>query len=233
MWRDIDEAIASIRSGPAPKVPVAVAVTASAGAVVAGNAVVLLQRRLGGTAGELLTTVAHPLLGLAGASVLIGAGWRRRDVGLSLPSGGTLASVRRPALAVAWALGVAVVATWIRGGTHDGVSDRVTVLRLMIGTALGEELIHRAVLFPLWAATGRPSRDVGVANGVAFGAWHLAAVAPKGWGGRIAGILGPAVPGTALFLWGRCRSGSVVGSWLLHVATNLPGVVARAWSKPV
>jgi Type II CAAX prenyl endopeptidase Rce1-like len=229
-WRAVAGEAASIGSGPAPRVPVAVALGVTAGTVTAGNAVVLLQRRLGGDTGELLTTVALPLLGASGSVALIAAGWRRRDVGMMLPSRRALGRLPRPARALAGVLGAAAIATLVRGGSHDGISDRLTIVRLVVGTALGEEMIHRGALFALWAATGRPTRTVVVANAVAFGAWHIVTVAHQGWLTRIAGIVVPALPGTALFLWGRCRSGTVLGSTLLHVGTNLPFVVARLWS---
>jgi hypothetical protein len=34
-----------------------------------------------------------------------------------------------------------------------------------------------------------------------------------------------------MFLWTRCHSGSVAGASLLHLVTNLPGVVAAVWRR--
>ena len=229
-WQPVAGEVLEIGDGPARRVPLPLAVAITSGVVIWGNAVVIAQRRVGGDAGEIVTTIAHPVLGATACAALLATGWRGADLGLVPPSRAALAGWQRPAILLALGVGGVAIATAVRGGPYEGGSARLSVLRVVVGTALGEELLHRAVLFPLWAATRRSPRFVAVAHGIAFGAWHIAAVAPKGWGGRIVGILGPAIPGTALFLWARCRSRSVAGSWLLHSSTNLPGVAAAAWS---
>jgi membrane protease YdiL (CAAX protease family) len=126
------------------------------------------------------------------------------------------------------ALTAAVGALLILDGVEeDGTSVRLSTLRLVVGTAFGEELIHRGALFALWSSTGSSPQMVAVANGIAFGAWHIAGVRSQGWVGRASEVFVPAIAGTALFLWGRCRSKSVAGSWALHLATNLPGHAIR------
>lgn len=229
-WNTVASEVVAIADGPAPRVPVWLAVGITCGAVAWGNAVVLVQRRVGGDAGELVTTVAHPMLGLAACAALLATGWRSADLGLVPPSRRALGRLRRPATVLALVAVGAAIATVVRGGIDDGVNARISILRLVIGTALGEELVHRGVLFPLWAATRRTPKLVVAANAVAFGAWHVASVAPTGWFGRLSGILGPATFGTALFLWGRSRSRSIVGPWLLHTMTNLPGLIAEMWA---
>jgi membrane protease YdiL (CAAX protease family) len=231
-WHVIADERAAIQEGPAPRVSTPVAVGVTAGVVIAGNALVVLQRRAGGNLGGSLTTIVMPLLGTAGSVALIAAGWRRRDLGLAFQPRRDLAGLRRPASALAGTLSAASIATLLRGGRHDGISDGLTVVRVVVGTALGEELIHRGVLFALWAATGESTKTVAVANAVAFGAWHIMAATSETRHPRPARIVVPMVAGTALFLWARARSGSVFGSSLLHAATNLPFVLLRLWSEP-
>jgi membrane protease YdiL (CAAX protease family) len=231
-WHVIADERAAIQEGPAPRVSTPVAVGVTAGVVIAGNALVVLQRRAGGNLGGSLTTIVMPLLGTAGSVALIAAGWRRGDLGLVFHPRRDLGGLRRPASVLAGSLAAASIATLLRGGRHDGVGDGLAVLRVVVGTALGEELIHRGVLFALWAATGRSTKTVAVANAVAFGAWHIVAAASETWHPRSARIVVPAAGGTTLFLWARARSGTVLGATLVHAATNLPFVLRRLWSEP-
>jgi membrane protease YdiL (CAAX protease family) len=229
----VREEAAWIGAGPAPRVSVGVAAGVTAAAVAWGNGVVLVQRTLGGDAGEWFTAAANPLLGAAGCTALFAAGWRREDLGLRWPS--WRASGRRwlPGVAVGALVAGAAGVLALTGGTDAAGADaRVSLVRMAVGTALGEELVHRGFLFGLWSATGRSPWIAIAANGVAFGAWHLAAVQPYGRAGRLVGVLGPATAGTAAFLWARCRSRSVLGSAPLHLATNITGSLVRPRLAP-
>lgn len=228
-FRPIAAEVHAIAEGPAPHVSVGTAVAVSVGLVAAGNGVVALGERLSGDARELATTALNSLVGFVGVRGLLASGWRRTDLGLVQPS--WQGDWRLAAILVTGGAVAAIVGTVIRGGIYRGSNARVTILRLVVGTALGEEVVHRAVLFPLWAATRRSPLLVIAANGVTFGAWHLASVVRKGWTGRLFGVIGPATAGAAMFVWARCHSGSLAGASLLHLVTNLPGVVAAVWRR--
>jgi hypothetical protein len=216
--------VESISRGPSPDVSVGVALALTGATIAWGNAVVLVTRNLSGDARNVLTTAAHPLFGVALCATMRMAGWRSADMGLTVPSRATLSRLSRPAVSLAGGLIAAAGSLFVLGGVNDeGTSARLSTLRLVLGTALGEELINRGALFALWSATGCSPQTVAVTNGLAFGAWHLAGVRSQGWVGRASEVFVPAIAGTALFLWGRCRSKSITGSWALHLATNLPG----------
>jgi hypothetical protein len=220
--------IQSIADGPAPHVPLCVALVATGGAVLWGNAVVLASRAVGGNAGEVITTLAHPLLGAVGCVALRLAGWRYVDLGLRAPTLRSLSSWKWPGALLTAAASAGAVFLASNGGTSDeGLSVRLALVRLLVGTALGEELIHRGVLLALWSSTGVPARYVALANGLAFGCWHLAGAAPKGPLAVSVEFGATATIGTALFLWGRCRSRSMAGAWLLHSSTNITGGLIR------
>jgi membrane protease YdiL (CAAX protease family) len=209
-------------------VPVGLALAGTGGAVAFGNAVVLTSRAIGGNAGEVVTTVAIPLFGAAGCVALRLAGWHRADLGLRAPSRRAVSSLWWPSIVLAAVMGGIAIAAAARGGvTDDGLSIRVSVLRVVVGTALGEELVHRGVLLPLWASTGISPAGVALANGLGFGMWHVAAAYPKGWLVVLGEVGATATLGAAVFLWARCRSCSVAGSGLLHLSTNLPGLLLR------
>lgn len=221
--------VESISRGPSPEVPVKVAIAVTGATVVWGNVVVMATRTLSGSRGEVVTTIAHPLFGAALCAAMRTARWRNSDLGLAIPSRAQLARLSRPATVIVVALTAAAASLFVLDGEDEvGTSTRLSTLRLVIGTALGEELIHRGALLALWSSTGCSPRTVAVANGIAFGAWHLAGVKSQGWVGRAAEVFGPAIGGTALFLWARCRSKSVAGSWALHLSTNLPGHALKA-----
>lgn len=103
------------------------------------------------------------------------------------------------------------------------------VLRVVVVTATGEELIYRGLLLALAARTFGAGMAV-VATSVSFGLWHvgdawdavegsflvqLAAVVVVVVGSGVGGVV---------FAWSRIRTGSLVGPILLHTATNLPGI---------
>ena len=224
-WRNCVQAeVKSISRGPSPEVPVSVAVALTGATIVWGNAVVLATRAMSGGARDVFTTVTHPLFGAALCASMRMNGWQSADMGLAMPSRVELFQLKQPLRYLGAALAAAVAALFILDGADkEGSSARLSTLRLVVGTAFGEELIHRGALFALWSSTGCSPQTVVVANGLAFGAWHLAGVRSQGRLGRASEVFVPAIAGTALFLWGRCRSKSVAGSWALHLTTNLPG----------
>jgi membrane protease YdiL (CAAX protease family) len=203
------------------------AVAATIGVVLAGNLVVVIGRRLEPDVRECLTLAAIPAIGAVTCSIMRAAGWSNAALGIAPVSKERAGCWRRPGLVLAAAACVTAFRAVTTGGRSSGGADlRIATLRLVFGTALGEELTHRGALLGMWATTGTEPRIVVIANCAAFGAWHVAGAAPNGWIRGTGEVLGAAIGG-ALFIWGRMRSRSVAGSWLLHVATNLPGLPGR------
>jgi membrane protease YdiL (CAAX protease family) len=208
-----------LRGRAGVRVPVVVAVVASVLAVAWGNGTVVAGRRLGHD--DAVTLVAVPALAAAGLAALRWAGWTWRDLGLGWPS----AEPPR-AQPLAWLGAATAVAV---GGAVVGLvagpgATRLAVVRLVLGTAAGEEVVHRSVLLALWAATPVGGRAVVAANVVTFGAWHVAAATHadglRWWEAAV-----PA--GTAvLLLWARLRFRSVLAPVAFHAGGNLPGLVA-------
>jgi membrane protease YdiL (CAAX protease family) len=205
------------------RVSIPAALALSGGIAIWGNGVVLVQRRLGGAAGEVITLAVHPTAALIALAILRLRGWRGSDLGLS---------PRALAPRGRWnALLVLVAALsafgFARGGMcHQDVALRLSIVRLLLGTALGEELVHRGLMPAIWTATRSSPLGVLVANAATFGAWHVAGAWAKPWPARIAEIAVPTVLGAPLFLWARLRTGGVSAPTLLHAAINLPGLIA-------
>jgi membrane protease YdiL (CAAX protease family) len=206
------------------RVSVPAALAVSGGVVIWGNGVVLVQRRLGGSAGEVITLAAHPTAGLIALAILRLRGWHGSDLGLSpkaiAPRGrwGALLVILVAALS---AFGFA------RGGMcREEVTLRLSLVRLLVGTALGEELVHRGLMPAIWTATRSSPLGVLVANAATFGAWHVAGAWAKPWPARIVEVGVPTLLGAPLFLWARLRTGGVSAPTLLHAAVNLPGLIA-------
>ena len=103
-----------------------------------------------------------------------------------------------------------------------GVDDRgwLHLVRVLVGTALGEELVHRGVLIATWSSTSVRARGVVLANVVAFGAWHVASAwHADGFEPR---EIAPPAGGAVLFLWARLRFRSVLAPAAGH-AINVWG----------
>jgi membrane protease YdiL (CAAX protease family) len=117
-----------------------------------------------------------------------------------------------------WVVAAVTLATALLIGMVDS-PKRLQVVRLVIATAGGEEVLHRSALLAVWASTPVGPVVAAVVNAVAFGAWHVAGA----WGKGHLGVLEVAVPtlGAFVFLWARLRYRSVAVPVILHLAINL------------
>ena len=201
------------------------ALAASVALAAWGNGAVVASRWLGHS--PLVALVGHPVLAASVLGGLVRQGWAAGDLGLVPPrlrrsSGAALGVVGLAGLAVL----VGVPAALVRGGGGDQRGPGglgVELVRLLVGTAFGEEALFRGALLAAWAATPAPPRAVAAAHAASFGLWHVAAA----WHDGRFHPVEVAVPaaGSCLFLWGRLRFGSLGVPWLLHAATNLCGLV--------
>lgn len=197
--------------------PLALAVLMTILLVIWGNAVVLAGRLL--EAPDAVTLVGHPALALGVTLILLRRGWRPGALGFSNPEPRPDSRPLRALLAVL-AVTVGVACTGILALEP---SKRLDVIRLLVGSAAGEELLHRSVLLAVWSSSSARPLLVAAANSAAFGAWHLVGA----FHGGAFHPLEVAVPalGTLVFLWARLRYRSVAAPIVLHVVTNLPGIV--------
>jgi membrane protease YdiL (CAAX protease family) len=196
-----------------PPVSLREAAAASALVVAYGNAVVIVGRQFDEPL--LATTIGVPLLGA------VGIGWLRRrgtswhDLGFRFPHEGVSSRARWILRCAATLAAGGVIARLVLGDAEN----RVDLLRLLIGTALGEEIVHRSVVLALWCGTRLPARLVVAANAIVFGLWHVAGAVKPGGFQPIDVVLSTA--GTLLFLWSRLHFRSVVAPALLHTSTNI------------
>jgi predicted Abi (CAAX) family protease len=209
--------LARLRVASGRPVPLHIAVAVTAAVVVYGNAVVWAGRQLGGRrpgVRESITLVAVPAGGMLGAILLVALGWTWADLGLRWP-------VRRRLwwLLAGWAAVVGAVAAWYLI-TGTGL-QRLSVVRVLVGTAFGEELVHRSVLLAVWLATRVRLRFVVIANAVAFGLWHVVGASTSD-GFRPWDVVVPMGLGLGL-LWARLTYRSVVAPAVFH-ASNIVGV---------
>ena len=197
--------------------PLAVAALMTILLVIWGNAVVLVGRRL--EAPDAVTLVAHPALALGVTLLLLRRGWRPVTLGLSSPDPQPDSRPLRALLAVL-AVTIGVTSAVVLALEP---SKRLDVIRLLVGTAAGEELLHRSALLALWSSTSARPLLATAASSAGFGAWHLIGA----FHGGTFHPLEVAVPafGTLVFLWARLRYQSVVAPIVLHGVTNLPGIV--------
>jgi membrane protease YdiL (CAAX protease family) len=207
--------LAAIRAAGPSTSPV-VAVIWSAVAVVWGNGVVTAGRAFGHD--QLATLVGVPLFGLAGWGWLARRGFRREAIGMRFPR-----VDRAGPLTVPTAVAAVVVAVGTVAGLATSADEMrpLRTIRTIVGTAFGEELIHRGVLLTLWASTGARASVVLAANMVGFGAWHAAGASCGGF--RPAEVLWPTI-GAALFVWLRLRFRSVWAPVTVH-GLNVLGVL--------
>lgn len=207
--------LAAIRPAGSPTSVVG-AVTWSLAATAWGNAVVLGGRRFGQD--QWVTLIAVPLFGLAGWWWLRRRGFRRPAIGAQRPR-----TVHAPFLAplLVVAAGVAGICALAGLATFGQERRGLRTIRTMVGTAFGEELIHRGVLLAVWAGTGLAAWQVAAANMIVFGAWHLAGAVCDGF--HPEEVIGPAALAVPL-VWLRLRFGSIFAPMAVHAATNLPGI---------
>ncbi|HEV2067647.1 MAG TPA: CPBP family glutamic-type intramembrane protease [Thermomicrobiales bacterium] len=215
--REIDRCLAELhrlqRLGHA-KIPVATAAGASAIVAGLGNGVVLLGRRW--CEEEWITLIAVPVIGVAGMSLLRRRGWSWRDLGfrpLVVQSSARLAS----------ALVLAATCLAAVSGVVAFLSRELTaleVVRTLVGTAVGEEIVHRSVVLAAWVDTRLRAGWVVAANMITFAVWHVAGANA----GRFSWIevIGPGLLALPL-LWARLRFHSVLAPAAFHGAANLTG----------
>lgn len=195
-----------------PHVPTAAALIASAVVVAWGNGLVLAARDAA-PHGEAVTLAGQLVFVPAAVLIALWAGrLTRAELGFRLPR-------RAPGFPVVVVAALVVVAgtavALVRAGRCD---DAVGLVRLLVGTAVGEEVLFRGVLFALWARTSVNTTVLVAVHAASFVLWHVAGAAPLE-------LLGPTAGGV-FFLWARCRYGSVAAPAALHAAMNLPGWVA-------
>lgn len=205
-----------------------VALTATALVLALGNGLVVLTRRINKPSdtrkGETLTLVVLSATGAALLVALVALGWPARDLGLAMPE---LRGLGWPATALVWAAGLVVVVFGViavkkSSSPHDAAAPRLKLARLLLGTAFGEEALHRGFLLAIWCGTDTNSGRIVAVNAVGFGLWHVAG-AIKGKRFRCCDVAVPAL-GALLFLWGRLATGSLLTPILLHAAINVSGI---------
>ncbi|MCA1702096.1 MAG: CPBP family intramembrane metalloprotease [Actinobacteria bacterium] len=152
------------------------------------TAVVVAGRRWNGQS-EWITLVGVPAIGLAGAAVLWRRGWSRRDLSFRWPAVDPPRWFAQGAVVLAVAL---AAASGIIAKISGEELPAVEVVRLLVGTAFGEEFVHRAVVLGVWASTTVRSRWVVVANMGTFALWHVAGASHRS-GFRWWEVAGPGV----------------------------------------
>jgi membrane protease YdiL (CAAX protease family) len=185
-----------------------------------GNGLVLLSRFAGDDHREFVTLVGQVAAFTLAAVLLVRLGGvSRAELGWT-PSrvrGGAALVLTLEAAAVVLAL-VAIAIRRDHCAAEGGVA--VTVLRLLVATALGEEVLFRGVLFALWSRTTSSDRDVVIANTVLFVLWHVAGTFKERAFNPVE-LIGPAV-GAPWFLWARCRFSWIPAAAIAHATTNVP-----------
>ena len=194
------------------------AVAWSTSLVVLGNAVVIAGRRWGHS--DLITLAAIPTMGLAGASLLRRRGWSWRDLGVRPLAPDPPARLPNGLLFAMFAVGLVFALVGVLSFT---AGTALSVVRVLIGTAGGEELVHRGVVLGAWASTPVRGRWIVAANMVTFGMWHIASATPC-TGFRWWEVAIPTA-GAAIFLWARLRFRSLLAPIALHAGGNMPGAV--------
>jgi membrane protease YdiL (CAAX protease family) len=207
--------LATICSAGRP-IPVAHALSWSVASIMWGNGVVAAGRRFGHD--QWVTLVGVPLFGLAGWWWLARRGFRREAIGMQLPRIDHARLLTGLTVAAALFVGVCTAAGLATSG-QDMRALRTT--RTLVGTAFGEELIHRGVLLALWANTRVSASAAVVANMVVFGAWHIAGATCHGF--HPWEVFGPLV-GAIPLVWLRLRFRSIFAPMAVHAATNIGGV---------
>lgn len=214
-YRQCREELDRLRGLPHRRMPVVGAIGTSVLVAALGNAVVGAGRRWK-AASEWITLLGVPAIGFVGAAVLLCRGWGRRDLGFQWPAADP---PRR------FAHGVIVLAVAV--ATAFGIIGRITgedvpvfdVVRLLVGTAFGEELVHRGVVLGVWVSTAVRGRWIVLANMVTFALWHVAVATPPS-GFRWWEVAGPGALALIL-LWGRLRSRSVAAPTSFHAGSNM------------
>jgi membrane protease YdiL (CAAX protease family) len=111
-------------------------------------------------------------------------------------------------------------------GTGEALVE--VLVRIPLATALGEEVIFRAVLLGLLLRRFAVGRAV-LLSALVFGLWHIAPTLVEGEGanaepaaafGAVAGAVAATIGAGVAFAWLRLRSGSILAPVLVHWAIN-------------
>lgn len=205
-----------------PRLPIIIPAVVSAVVVAWGNGLVVASRAIDGSGGEVLTLVAQPL---AGAALVLGCrlgGFTWRELGLVAPVRRDpdhrrwLRRFDRGLWTLLWLVAALVLVDLVVGFGRGGDLP-LTIVRIVVGTAIGEELLHRSALLALWSDAAGAGAAL-VANIVTFGAFHIAA-ANKSTGFRWGEVLGPAVLAVPLCI-ARWRTRSVASPMFGHAGFN-------------
>lgn len=194
------------------RVPIPAALVGSVFVVVLGNGVVLGGRQW--CQPEWITLVGVPVIGLLGVFLMGQRGWQPSDLGLQ-------GLKWEPATACRWLVWLAVV-LGVGSAAFALFRERISVLdaaTLFIGTAIGEEIVHRGVVLGAWAATGIRAAWVVMASMITFALWHVAGANKKS-GFKWFDVIGPAALALPL-LWARLRFRSVLAAAAFHGAANM------------
>ncbi|MEW6473413.1 MAG: CPBP family intramembrane glutamic endopeptidase [Actinomycetota bacterium] len=211
--------LAAIRSA-GPSISPTAALGWSVAAVLWGNGLVAVGRRVGHD--QWITLVGVPLFGAAGWWWLQRRGCTRRAIGLRWPR----PDLPRPLVILTGAAAV-VAGVLTAAGLATAGQDRrgLRTVRTVVGTAFGEELVHRGVLLTVWAMSGASTGTTVAANAVVFGLWHATGADHAGE------VAGPALAALTL-VWLRLRSRSILVPAVFHAATNLGGVFSAREAFP-
>jgi membrane protease YdiL (CAAX protease family) len=202
--------------------PIVVAILASVAVIVWGNALVAVSRDVGGARGEVVTLVLQPLAGLALVTACLRRGFTLGHLGLALPTRSATEPIRwlrrlDVVLLLFVLVAVAMVAVEVVVASWRGDDLPLDIVRTLVGTGIGEELLHRSALLAVWTAAVGP-RTALVANMVTFGLFHVV-VATKPTGFRWSEVAGPALLAVPLCI-ARWRTRSVVSPALGHAGVN-------------
>lgn len=184
----------------------------------------------------------------AGAVVVAVTAWvtgaAPRELGLSVPSAGSVVAALAVVVAVVGTVPVLVtfgrrssrVADLLSDGRVRGMSRPVVLRRVLvripIGTAGFEEVAFRGALLAMFAEVLTVPAAV-IASSVAFGLWHLAPtwqaleandVRRRAWPMALA-VAGTAAAGAVLCVL-RLWSGGLLVPWTVHAALNGGALVA-------
>jgi membrane protease YdiL (CAAX protease family) len=168
-------------------------------------------------------------------------GLRRDTLPAGLTWGGAGAGAVVVVLALAVAAGdrlgpVALLLADERAALTGGALWFAVLVRIPIGTVVFEEVAFRGVLDAAAHRRLRPGPALALSAGV-FGVYHLpptlvalrlndvAVLSPAGLGALAGAVVVTTVAGV-LFSWARRRSGNLLAPVLLHLATNVGGLLA-------
>jgi membrane protease YdiL (CAAX protease family) len=199
--------------------------------VVGGNLVVVRSKKTakerGPDAGEIVTLVAIASGGVLCLAALLLWGWTADDLGIALPDFDRAGWLWTCVVVLAALIVVrGSFVAWSSAHQPGKPKPRIELVRLLGGTAPGEEAIHRGLSVAVWSAAVASPTPVVVANVAIFTLWHVVGAYKKNrlqWRELLVTAIGAVV-----FLGARLAFGSLLVPWLLHAASNL---VKKALSR--